>query len=171
MIKGKVYTLSELEQQVVELVGKARHKNKVSTNWDGHRTVNKVSSSDLNVAGFGGEYIFCRENNVMPDFIIGNTSKVIGTDNYDCWWNYHSVDVKVNRNPDNPLMVPTYAKTHCDIFALFSCKYPKYRFEGYATNSMLFKIENVKQTIVPAYVVDKSELLSHLEILNKIDNG
>ena len=171
MTIGKVYILSELEKQEVELVGHARHSNKVNTNWDGLGTVNKNSSADLNVAGFGGEYIFCRENNLMPDLSIGNTSKLIGTDNYDCIWNYQSVDVKVNRNTDNPLMIPTYSKTHCDIFALFSCKYPKYRFEGYATNSMMFKVVNVRQTRVTSYVLDKSELLSHSELLIKIKNG
>jgi hypothetical protein len=159
MNKGNVYTLDKYEQQIVELAAKQRHENKVKTGWNGYGTVNKKSELELDIHGFGAEFIFCRELNLYPDFKIQNTSKKLGTDYYDAFiWNM-TVDVKANRNPENPLMVPEYAKSECQLFALFSSKYPKFRFEGFATNRMLFKPQNLRMTRVMAYVLDKERLL------------
>ena len=165
MKKGKIYKLNDFEQELVKLTAQKRHINKKKTGWDGFRTVNEVSKLELNVIGFGGEFIFCRELNLFPDFTIKNTSKTLGTDFYDAFiWN-KTIDVKVNNNPDNPLMIPEYAKTECQLFALFSCIYPRYRFEGFATNNMIFKKSNLQMTRVMAYVLDKTKLLD-LEELN-----
>jgi len=130
MTKNKLYKLDKYEQQIVELAAKQRHINKKATGWDGYKTVNKKSMIELNIAGFGAEFIFCRELNLFPDFKIHNTSKKLGTDYFDAVFINKTVDVKVNRNPDNPLMIPEYAKSECQLFALFSCIYPRYRFEG-----------------------------------------
>jgi len=159
MTKGKVYILDQYEQQIVELSAKQRHSNKVKTGWDGYGTVNKNSSLELDIVGFGAEFIFCRELNLYPDFKIHNTSKKLGTDYYDAYWINMTVDVKANRNPENPLMIPEYLKSECQLFALFSAKYPKYRFEGFATNKMLFKKSNLRMTRVMAYVLEKHKLL------------
>ena len=160
MNKGQVFILDKWEQEIVELAAHQRHNNKVKTGWDGHGTVNKKSSLELDIHGFGGEFIFCREFNLYPDFKIHNTSKKLGSDYYDAFiWN-KTVDVKTNRNPDNPLMVPEYLKSECQLFALFSSKYPKYRFEGFATNRMLFKAQNLRMTRVMAYVLEKDKLLA-----------
>jgi hypothetical protein len=156
---GQIYTLNKAEQQIVELIGNLRHSNKIKTGWDGFRVVNEKSDLNLNICGFGGEFIFCREKNLFPDFTIGNTSKVLKTDNYDAIWKGKTIDVKVNRNHKNPFMIPEYAKTDCELFALFSCIYPRYRFEGFATNEMIFKKENLRQTRVMAYVLDKENLI------------
>ena len=156
---GHIYTLNKAEQQIVELIGNLRHSNKIKTGWDGFRVVNEKSDLNLNICGFGGEFIFCREKNLFPDFTIGNTSKVLKTDNYDAIWKGKTIDVKVNRNHKNPFMIPEYAKTDCQLFALFSCIYPRYRFEGFATNEMVFKKENLRQTRVMAYVLDKENLI------------
>ena len=159
MTKNKLYKLDKYEQQIVELAAKQRHINKKATGWDGYKTVNKKSMIELNIAGFGAEFIFCRELNLFPDFKIHNTSKKLGTDYFDAVFINKTVDVKVNRNPDNPLMIPEYAKSECQLFALFSCIYPRYRFEGFATNKMIFKKSNLRMTRVMAYVVDKEKLL------------
>jgi hypothetical protein len=160
MIKGKVYTLDKYEQQIVDLIAFQRHNNKVNTGWDGHGTVNHKSDILLDRDGFGGEFIFCRELNLCPDFKVHNTSKRLGTDSYDATFINKTVDVKVNRNPEHPLMVPERLKTECNLFVLFSCKFPKYRFEGFATNRMLFKKENLRMTRVMAYVLEKKNLLN-----------
>jgi hypothetical protein len=159
MNKGKVFTLDKYEKQIVELSAHHRHQNKIDTGWNGHGTVNENSNSELDRDGFGAEFIFARELNLYPDFKIHNTSKRLGTDYYDAQWCGMSVDVKVNRNPENPLMIPEYLKSECHLFALFSCKYPKYRFEGFATKNMIFKKSNLRMTRVMAYVLDKSKLL------------
>ena len=76
---GNVYILDKTEQEIVELVASQRQNNKVKTGWDGKGTVNEKSGVDLNIVGFGAEFIFCRELNLYPDFKIHNTSKSNGT--------------------------------------------------------------------------------------------
>ena len=128
MIINKVYTLDKYEQDIVYLDAEQRHNNKIKTGWDGFKTVNEKSYLELNIVGFGGEFIFARENNLYPDFKIHNTSKVNKTDDYDHQWLGHSVDVKVNRKKHHPFMIPEYANTDCKIFALFTSNYPNYTF-------------------------------------------
>jgi hypothetical protein len=159
MRKNKIYKLDYYEQQIVELAAKQRHNNKIKTGWNGFKTVNEKSEEILNIVGFGAEFIFCRELNLYPDFKIHNTSKQLGSDHFDAVFINNTVDVKVNRNYENPLMIPKYAKSDCDLFALFSCIYPRYRFEGFATNKMVFQDKNIKMTKVESYVVEKKLLL------------
>jgi len=164
MTIGKVYSLDKYEQAIVKLSAEQRHNNKIKTGWDGLKTVNEKSMLELNIVGFGGEFIFARENNLYPDFKIHNTSKVLNTDDYDATWLGHSVDVKVNRK-DHPLMIPEYANTDCKIFALFTCKYPNYPFEGFSLNNIIFQDCNKKMTRVKSYVIKKSNLLTKKELL------
>ena len=161
MKKGQVFTLDKYEQQIVELSATQRHTNKINTGWNGFKTVNETANIDLDIVGFGAEFIFCREYNLYPDFKIHNTSKTLKTDNYDAILKGKTIDVKVNRNEHHPLMIPKYANTDCELFFLFSCKYPKYRFDGYATNQMIFKKENLRQTRVMSYVIEKINLLDN----------
>ena len=165
MVKGKIYKLDQYEKMIVELSAEQRHNNKIKTGWDGIKTVNAKSELDLNIVGFGGEFIFARENNLYPDFKIHNTSKELKTDLYDANWMGHSVDVKVNRNKNNPLMVPEYANTDCKIFALFTVNYPKYTFEGFTLNSIIFQKKNLKKTRVMSYVLEKNQLLDLKELI------
>jgi hypothetical protein len=169
VIINKVYKLDKYEQAIVKLSAEQRHNNKIKTGWDGLKTVNKKSMIELNISGFGGEFIFCREKNLYPDFKIHNTSKKLKTDNYDATWLGQSVDVKVNRK-DHPLMIPEYANTDCKIFALFTCNYPSYTFEGYCLNSIIFQKKNLKMTRVKAYVIEKNLLLTEKEMLFLLNN-
>jgi len=166
VVINQIYTLDESEQKIVELCAMQRQNNKSKTGWDGYKTVSVKSDVELNIVGFGGEFIFARENNLYPDFKIHNTSKQLKTDNYDAVWNGYSVDIKVNRNKNNPLMIPKYAKSNCKIFALFTCNYPEYIFEGFITNEIIFQEKNLKMTRVEAYVIEKKNLLSHIELNN-----
>lgn len=163
MNKKDVFILDPVEQKIVEFIGNQRHKQNCKVGR-GSGTINKNNTAELDIVGFGAEFIFCREFNLFPDFKIDIFSKHEGTDYYDAFiWN-KTVDVKVNRNIENPLMVPTRLKSECQLFALFSAKFPKYRFEGFATNKMLFKKINIRQTKVPAYVLEKSKLLGLQEL-------
>ena len=63
-------------------------------------------------------------------------------------------------------MIPKYAKSNCKIFALFTCNYPEYIFEGFITNEIIFQEKNLKMTRVEAYVIEKKNLLSHIELNN-----
>ena len=164
MIINKVYTLDKYEKDIVYLAAEQRHNNKIKTGLDGFKTVNEKSYLELNIVGFCGEFIFARENNLYPDFKIHNTSKVNKTDDYDHQWLGHSVDVKVNRK-DHPLMIPEYANTDCKIFALFTCNYPNYTFEGFSLNNIVFQDCNKKMTKVKSYVIEKNNLLSYKELI------
>tara|TARA_R110002153_G_scaffold35433_1_gene105367 strand:+ start:571 stop:1080 length:510 start_codon:yes stop_codon:yes gene_type:complete len=169
MIIGKVYSLDEYEQAIVKLSANQRHNNKIKTGWDGSKTVNFKSELDLNIVGFGGEFIFARENNLYPDFKIHNTSKVLKTDDYDANWLGNSVDVKVNRK-NHPLMIPEYANTDCKIFALFTSNYPNYTFEGFSLNQIIFQEKNKKMTKVKSYVIEKKDLLNLNELIFLLNN-
>tara|TARA_A100001201_G_scaffold37890_2_gene39796 strand:+ start:13765 stop:14268 length:504 start_codon:yes stop_codon:yes gene_type:complete len=162
--KNQIFTLDKLEQKIVYTIANERQINKEKTGWNGYRTVAKKNDVNLNLVGFGAEFIFCRELNLFPDFTILNTSKTLGTDKYDCIYKNFTVDVKVNRNVNNPLMIPEYAKTNCKLFALFVCKFPKYRFEGFATNKMIFQKNNLRMTRVQSYVLNKKYLLDFDEL-------
>jgi len=158
MNKGQVFILNDVEQKIVEFIGKCRHKQNCKVGR-GKGTINKENVADLDIIGFGAEFIFCRELNLFPDFKIDIFSKWQGNDYYDAHIWGKSVDVKVNRNENNPLMIPERLKSECQLFALFSAKFPKYRFEGFATNNMIFKKSNLRKTRVMAYVLEKHKLL------------
>tara|TARA_R100000388_G_scaffold20878_1_gene15787 strand:- start:693 stop:1187 length:495 start_codon:yes stop_codon:yes gene_type:complete len=155
----KVFTLNKFEQQIVEMVGNARHEQNCSVGR-GKGTINKINDSQLDIIGFGAEFIFCRELNLFPDFKIEIFSKNEGTDHYDCVYKNKTFDIKANRNYKNPLMIPAHLKSDCDFFALFSCIYPRYRFEGFATNEMVYKKENLRMTRIKSFVLEKSKLLT-----------
>tara|TARA_R110002126_G_scaffold169154_4_gene317701 strand:+ start:3987 stop:4502 length:516 start_codon:yes stop_codon:yes gene_type:complete len=162
---NEIYTLDIHEQKIVELVAEMRQSNKEKTGWDGSGRVAEFGGVNLNVFGFGAEYIFCREKNTFPDFEIKNTSKRQKTDDYDCNWLSMSVDVKTSQK-QFPLMVPKFNKCDVDLFAFFVCeKYPNYQFKGYATNEMLFQDSNLRQTRVMAYCLDQNKLVNEDELL------
>ena len=71
---NEIYTLDIHEQKIVELVAEMRQSNKEKTGWDGAGRVAEFGGVNLNVFGFGAEYIFCREKNTFPDFEIKNTN-------------------------------------------------------------------------------------------------
>ena len=170
MVVGKTYSLDANEQKIISLVSEMRQSNKEKTGWDGSGRVAQNGGVDLNVLGFGAEYIFCREKNLFPDFEIKNTSKRQKTDDYDAKWMDMTVDVKTARK-QYPLMVPEYNKCDVDLFAFFVCiKYPNYEFKGYATNEMIFQENNLKQTRVMAYCLEQNELLNEYEIKKQTIN-
>ena len=167
---GKIYSLDVNEQKIISLVSEMRQLNKEKTGWNGSGRVAEKGGVDLNILGFGAEYIYCREKNLFPDFEIKNTSKKQKTDDYDATWMGMTVDVKTARK-QYPLMVPEYNKCDVDIFAFFVCeKYPNYEFKGYATNEMMFQKSNLRQTRVMAYCLEQKELLNENEIKKQTIN-
>ena len=160
LIKNKIYKLKNAEQKVVELIAYLRQANKEDTGWNGKGSVIK-NTIEQNRNGFGAEFLFCREYNLHPDFSIGNTSKFKGTDNFDAVLDGKTIDVK-SSNKNYPLMIPEYCKSNVDYFAYFLCKYPEYKFVGFATNDMIFKKENLRQTRVMAYVLEQDKLLDEI---------
>lgn len=164
IIKGEILELSELDKKIVELVAYHRQINKEKTGLNGLGTAaNDQNHLYRNKIGFGAEYLFCKKTDIFPDFWIGNTSKIKGTDKYDAKLNGFSVDVKTSEK-NIPLMTPFYSVSDCQIFAFFYCKYPKYRFEGFATNSMLFNQKNIKNVRVKSYVLEKKYLLDFKDL-------
>lgn len=165
MIINKSYILEPIEKSIVEMVARARQKNKELTGINGAGTVAKDSKHLYrNIIGFGAEFIFCKYNNIHVDFSIKNTSKKKGTDKYDAYWKNMTIDVKVTEK-DLPLMTPKYSKTDVDGFAFFHCKYPSFTFKGFATNSQLFQKKNIKKVVVDSYVLELGDLLSKEQFL------
>ena len=156
---GDVFTLTEIDIQIVELVAYKRQKNKEDTGKNGLGTAAlDTKHLERNIIGFGAEQTFCKSYNLFPDFWIGNTSKSKGTDPCDAILHKKTIDVKTSTK-DYPLMTPHYSISNCDIFALFYCIYPKYRFEGFATNDMLFNKQNLKKKYSESYILKDSYVL------------
>lgn len=171
MIVGNKYILTPLEQKIVELTAQARQHNKEITGVNGKGTAAKDDNHlHRNVIGFGGEFIFCKNYNLYPDFSIKNTSKIQGTDDYDATLNGITIDVKVT-DKNLPLMTPHYSKSKVGGFAFFHCNYPEYTFKGFATNEQLFNEDNLRNVKVKSYVLELKNLLSEIEFifLNKLN--
>ena len=165
MEKDKFYFLDEWESELIRFHAKQRQINKERTGVDGLGTVSDKSGLKLNYAGFAAEYIFCREMNLMPDFSVGNTSKIKGTDKYDATWNGWSVDVKCSRNINNPMMIPKYSICDVDIFAFFQGDETRFQFKGFATNGMVFDEKRLRHTRVLAYVLNTYDMLTMDEMI------
>lgn len=165
MIVNNIYKLEPLEQKIVEMVAKARQKNKELTGVNGKGTAaNDNKHLYRNIIGFGAEFIFCKHYNIHCDYSIGNTSKIQGTDNYDATWKGITIDVKTTEK-DIPLMTPEYSKSLVDGFAFYHCNYPEFIFKGFATNNQLFQKQNIRNVKVKSYVLDLENLLSEKEFL------
>ena len=159
------YTLNEIEQKIVQFIATQRQINKENTGWNGIGTAATDDKHlERNIIGFGAEFIFCREQNLFPDFTIGNFSKIQGTDAYDAKWGGYTIDVKAT-DKQHPLMTPTYSKSDAEVFAFFWCDYPTFIFKGYTTNKMLFDQKNIKKFKVESYVLENHLLLSEQNLL------
>ena len=118
MEKNKLYNLSKSEIDLINFVAKQRQDHKEKTGWDGLKTKSKKPRLELNKMGFGAEFIFCREMNLMPDFKVYNKSKENGSDEYDANYRGFSIDVKCT-SKHYPLMVSPDLRSDCNIFAFF----------------------------------------------------
>ena len=119
MEKNKIYNLSIAEIDLINFVAKQRQDHKEKTGWDGLKTKSKKPRLELNRMGFGAEFIFCREMNLMPDFKVYNKSKENGSDKYDANYKGFSIDVKCT-SKHYPLMVSPDLRSDCNIFFLIA---------------------------------------------------
>lgn len=162
---GEIFELNKLEQEIVALTAKYRQINKENSGISGKGTVaNDHKHLHRNLIGFGAEFIFCKNFNIHSDYSINNNSKIKNTDNYDATLSGITIDVKTTEK-NLPLMTPVWSKSDVHGFAFFGCKYPKYKFFGFATNKMLFKEKNIRQTKVPAFVLEKRDLIGFSEFI------
>ena len=148
MIINKTYHLADYELDLISFVANQRQKNNIKTGFDGLKTLAPETKSrlELNKMGFGAEYIFCKEMNLMPDFTIHNKRKSNNSDDFDALWNGFSVDVKASGSK-YPLRIRKDLRSNCQIFAYFktfSKQFRSYKFIGFATNEMIFDPKNIK---------------------------
>ena len=69
MIVNNIYKLEPLEQKIVEMVAKARQKNKELTGVNGKGTAaNDNKHLYRNIIGFGAEFIFCKHYNIPVSY-------------------------------------------------------------------------------------------------------
>ena len=78
---------------------------------------------------------------------------------------YQRIREVLEKRQTDPLMIPEYANTDCKIFALFTCNYPNYTFEGFSLNNIIFQDCNKRMTRVKAYVIEKNNLLNYKELI------
>ena len=172
MLIGDVIKLTTVEERIVKFIAIKRQENKEITGIDGKGKASNNSGLENNILGFTGEFIFCKQFNLYPDFSIGNTFKLQGTDKGDAVINGLSVDVKTSLY-NNYLMTPEYSKSKFDLFAKFYYNNSNLTFQGFATNKMLFNIENLQKAneknylTVNSYVLETSKLLNFKDIINQ----
>tara|TARA_Y100000114_G_scaffold11743_1_gene9446 strand:+ start:3646 stop:4164 length:519 start_codon:yes stop_codon:yes gene_type:complete len=170
MIINKTYHLADYELDLISFVANQRQKNKIKTGYDGLKTLapGHKSRLELNKMGFGAEYIFCKEMNLMPDFTIHNKRKSNNSDDFDAFWNGFSIDVKAS-GTKYPLRIRKDLKSNCQIFAYFktfSKEFRSYKFIGFATNQMLFDSKNLKGD---SYHFNNHQFISLKELKYKLN--
>tara|TARA_Y100001937_G_C7134438_1_gene339229 strand:+ start:5548 stop:6069 length:522 start_codon:yes stop_codon:yes gene_type:complete len=168
--KNKIYNLSTAEIDLINFVAKQRQDHKEKTGWDGLKTKSKRPRLELNKMGFGAEFIFCREMNLMPDFKVYNKSKENGSDEYDANYKGFSIDVKCT-SKHYPLMVSPDLKSDCNIFAFFRSEFPfkSFRFIGFATNKMLFQEKNISYRYFNNYILKDYDLINLNQLKTKLN--
>ena len=173
MLIGDVIKLTTVEERIVKFIAIKRQQNKEITGIDGKGQANNKKGIRNNKLGFAGEFLFCKSFNLFSDFTINNTSKIKKTDNGDAILKGYTVDVKTSQNKKY-LMTPSYSKSNIDLFAKFYLDNKgKFIFQGFATNKMLFNIENLQKEkeknylLVDSYVLETSKLLNFKDIINQ----
>ena len=170
MFNNKYYNLTDHEMELISFVANQRQKNKEKTGFDGLKTKSKKPRLELNKMGFGAEFIFCKEMNLMPDFKIHNNRKSNGSDDFDANYNGFSVDVK-STSGDYPLMISPDLKSNCDIYAFFRSfsPYSSYKFIGFATKEMLFQDKNISGRYFGNYRLFDHDLININQLNNKLN--
>lgn len=105
--------LNENEQKIVEYIAKTRHSSARANGFD-DKQISDHSKCKIDLDGFGGEFAFCKEFNIMPSFVTGKTDKA------DCIMSDGAtVDVKTTDRKNGCLLVPMTKKVEdVDIYAL-----------------------------------------------------
>ncbi len=131
-------TLDNYEQEIVRGIALARHKNNVDR---GSRDFKMGGGDDLliNIEGTGGEFAFCKLQNIYPDMTINHPIP------FDCYIKGHGyVDIKSTTYTKGRLIVGVWkSRSIPDYYALMVGQFPTYEFKGFYGGDDMFKPENL----------------------------
>ena len=93
----------------------------------------------INTEGTGGEFAFCKLQNIYPDMYIDHPIP------YDCYINGHGyIDVKTTKMSSGMLLIGLWKyRSIPDYYALMTGEFPTYEFRGFYPGAEVFKKENI----------------------------
>jgi hypothetical protein len=131
-------TLDLHEQEIVRGIALARHKNNIDR---GSRDFKMGGGDDLliNIEGTGGEFAFCKLQNIYPDMTINHPIP------FDCYIKGHGfIDVKSTKKTNGMLLVGIWkSRSIPDYYALMVGEFPTYEFKGFFPGEEVFNDENL----------------------------
>lgn len=155
---GMRYTLTKIEQQLAEHLGKQRRKNNRALGVVDQFVETTRSAAEADIDAMGAELAFCRLFNVYPDLDVspragGGDAILAGK----------SVDVKTTDVPFGRLLVPVGKNTTgVDLYALMVGRFPTYEFRGLQTAARVLRLDNIEQFKYgkPAHAVEQRDLVT-----------
>lgn len=131
-------TLDSYERKIVTEIAMDRQKNNIDR---GSRSFKMGGGDDLliNIEGTGGEFAFCKIQNIYPDMTIDHPIP------FDCYIKGHGyIDVKTTKKRFGMLLVGTWkSRSIPDYYALMVGEFPTYEFKGFFPGEEVFKPENL----------------------------
>ncbi len=151
-------TLDNHEQEIVRGIAIARHKNNIDR---GSRDFKMGNGDDLviNIEGTGGEFAFCKLQNIYPDMTINHPIS------FDCYIKGHGyIDVKTTKKPFGMLLVGVWkSRAIPDYYALMVGEFPTYEFKGFFPGGDVFHRENlIDLGHGPTYGIAQERLIKEL---------
>jgi len=131
-------TLDNHEQEIVRGIALARHNNNIER---GSRDFKMGNGDDLliNLEGTGGEFAFCKLQNIYPDMTINHP---IPFDCYHRTWGF--IDVKSTKKTNGMLLVGVWkSRSIPNHYALMVGEFPTYEFKGFFPGEEVFNDENI----------------------------
>jgi len=131
-------TLDNHEQFIVKSIAKERQRNNIER---GSRDYKVCTEDDLkiNIEGTGGEFAFCKLQNIYPDMTINHP---IAFDCYHRTWGF--IDIKTTKKINGMLLVGTWkSRAIPNHYALMVGEFPTYEFKGFFPGDEVFKPENL----------------------------
>ena len=131
-------TLDTYERRIVTEIAMERQKINIDR---GSRDFKMGNGDDLliNIEGTGGEFAFCKLQNIYPDMTIDHPIS------FDCYIKGHGyVDVKTTKKLDGMLLVGVWkSRAIPDYYALMVGEFPTYEFKGFFPGGDVFHRENL----------------------------
>lgn len=160
-----VVTLRLDEQRLVEFMALWRQLEDDNAGIHDGRCDKNKTSRRVHAEGFGGEYAFCKYNNICADFTT--TPRKGG---YDCLLHDRRFDVKAVAPGRNLVVSASKDYGECDYYALVICEYPKrYTIAGVAAKKDLLVPRRINHNLPkPAYFMHQGELIPLCDFLRSI---
>jgi len=151
-------TLSVQEQIIVEGIALARHHNNIERGSRSYK-VGKGDDLQITIEGTGGEFAFCKIQNIYPDMSVESPMP------FDCTINGKGfIDIKTTRKLDGMLLVGLWkSRSVPNYYALMVGEMPIYEFKGFFPGHEVFKPENIVDLgHGDTYGISQDRLIKHI---------